>query len=262
MISNKIKLIAIAFLFVMSSGLEARIAGTSMVGSPHDLGSGSNTNIATNLAANEDNGEICVYCHTPHAANVGFDGAPLWNKKSPASLTYKMYGETNATANDAETIGGTAIDDSPTNSSLACLSCHDGVSGIDSIVNAPGSGAKSEVDNATAIQDALTTLYGGNIGSYTSFVDLSNDHPISIVYDAAANGAGVGSLKATNTALTDWVGADEISHLLRNGRVECGSCHDPHNGNKTDNAQGTNTEVNFLRVSNASSALCIGCHAK
>lgn len=262
MISNKIKVaVGVASLLLVLSGLEARIASTSMAGSPHDLGTGANTNIALNAAAGDDNGEICVYCHTPHAANVGFDGAPLWNKKSPNALTYKMYGETNATSNDAATIGGTPIADSPTNSSLACLSCHDGVSGVDSIVNAPGSGAKNEADNANAIAAFTLVDYGGNIGSYTSFVDLSNDHPISIVYDTAADSTKKGSLKAAGTTtLTGWVGADLVSDLLRNGRVECGSCHDPHNGGQTQSV--ANTQVNFLRVSNAGSALCIACHAK
>ena len=36
--------------------------------------------------------------------------------------------------------------------------------------------------------------------------------------------------------------------------VECGSCHDPHNG-------GT-TPVNFMRVNNANSAVCLACHNK
>ncbi|MCK4738285.1 MAG: hypothetical protein KAT10_06945 [Sulfurimonas sp.] len=268
MFNKKIKTLAV-ILLVSSS-----VAFATINDSPHDLawridGTG------TNAASGEDNGEICVYCHTPHAANTSFDGAPLWNKGDGTAKNYMMYG---ATVQDTigGTIAGTPTLATPASPSLACLSCHDGISGIDSIVNAPGSGMGGEVGNATDMVTALTgtTLgnFGGNIGGTPgtatggTLVNLANDHPVSIQYDPTV--AGVASLRpvatvltTTNAGATTWMGATTISDLLRgpDDRVECGSCHDPHNGGKT---QGVDTEVNFLRHSNTNSELCIGCHDK
>ena len=264
MFKNKISFVT-SLLLLSSSLAYGAIAGGGIAGSPHDLGTIANANVATNLASDVDNGAICVYCHTPHAANVAFDGAPLWNKKKTTGQTFTMYGESSDTAADGATIGLTTVPDNPASPSLACLSCHDGISGIDSIVNAPGSGMGALVDNDTNIVAALTNKYGGNIGGTPgtattgTVIDLSNDHPISIAYDTTADGTKKGSLRATGDPLTDWVGADTVGDLLRNGNVECGSCHDPHNGTN-DQALGGN--VNFLRVGNAGSALCLGCHDK
>ncbi|MCK9454482.1 MAG: cytochrome c3 family protein [Sulfurimonas sp.] len=246
MISNKIKVMVLASMLGISSAFAGPISG-----SPHDLS--ANALLDSNTA---DNGEICVYCHTPHAANTAFTGAPLWNKATPTG-TFDMYGATIAGTNTAAT---------PASPSLACLSCHDGVSAIDSIVNAPGSGM-----NAVAGSNDINSLavdYGGNIGGTpgTTTVgnpDLTNDHPVSIVYTPGT--AGLRPVATVLTTLGDnsaWLGATTVEDLLRgvgNDQVECGSCHDPHNGGKT---QGTDTEVNFLRHTNQNSYLCLGCHDK
>ena len=237
-------------LMLMSS---SSVFGATIVGSPHDL---SVVNVANNDASASDNGETCVYCHTPHAANTAFIGAPLWNKNDATVKVYTMYGAT---------VGGTAAAAAPSNPSLACLSCHDGVSAIDSIVNAAGSGMNS-VTGTNDIVTALTTRYGGNIGGTPNVVtadtsvNLANDHPISITYDPTkASLRPTATLLNTTGALDAWVGATDIASLLRSGQIECSSCHDPHNGGKT---QGVDTEVNFLRHSNVNSNLCVGCHDK
>lgn len=246
MINDKIKVVALALMFSGSIAFAGSISG-----SPHDLS--ANADLDSNTA---DNGEICVYCHTPHAANTAFTGAPLWNKATPGG-TFTMYGST---------IAGTATEATPASPSLACLSCHDGVSAIDSIVNAPGSGMNAVVGSNDI--NSLAIDYGGNIGGTpgTTTVgnpDLSNDHPVSIVY--TENTAGLRLKTTVLTSLGDnaaWLGATTIGDLLRGAgsdQVECGSCHDPHNGGKT---QGTDTEVNFLRHTNTNSYLCLGCHDK
>jgi len=260
MINDKIKIVALALMFGGSVAFAGAWSSTGTIAnSPHDL-SPLNT---------DGNGEVCVYCHTPHAANTSFTGAPLWNKGDAALTDYMMYGAT--VVNTAgSTIAGTATDATPASPSLACLSCHDGASAIDSIVNAPGSGMGALVAGTTDIA-SLATTYGGNIGgtvvdaglgdgttttsTNATNVNLSNDHPVSIVYTETT----AASLRLKTYALTDWVGASTVDDLLRNNKVECGSCHDPHNGYAT---QGTDPEVNFLRKTNAGSALCLGCHAK
>lgn len=217
----------------------------------HNLSSTGTGTLKAN--AGENGNEICIYCHTPHAANTAFNGAPLWNKKSPTG-TFFLYGA--ATAGTAgTTLAGTATTGTTPNSpSMACLSCHDGASAINSIVNTSGSGVNADTTNyltTFAGAGTATTIGTGvtNIGT-----DLRNDHPISLNYTEGKAGL---RLKTTNLQVASgviWAGATTVGDLLRGvtGTVECGSCHDPHE----------QTNATFLRASNASSALCIGCHQK
>lgn len=93
-----------------------------------------------NLAANPDilavgTTEICVFCHTPHGANLAQAGqAPLWNRLLPEDTSYTVYDSPNF---DAQDLTGTRR---PKGVSLACLSCHDGTISFDSLINAPTSG--------------------------------------------------------------------------------------------------------------------------
>jgi len=77
-----------------------------------------------------DTTEICVFCHTPHHANSAVEPAPLWNRTNQTEFSYTPYGTTIA-GNYVEEVGSV---------SLACLSCHDGVTTLDNIINAPGKG--------------------------------------------------------------------------------------------------------------------------
>lgn len=227
-----------------------------IAGSKHDLTFASNTIKANTATANT---EICVFCHTPHGSNTNFAGAPLWNKEDASGTVYTTYGTT---------IAGVTADTTVSNSSKACLSCHDGVSAINSVVNAPGSGDATPylgmTDGTTTAADGTAFVMPAaritNIGAGgTTNVDLSNDHPVSITYtDANASlnpkagvfGAGTTGYSATWTTPD---GTQDISSVLRSDKVECSSCHDPHLG-------GNDT---FLRVAtNQGSVLCLGCHAK
>ncbi len=188
-------------------------------------------NLSTGAAGGSDNGEICVYCHTPHASNPAMTGAPLWNKPVPAVASFAMYGQT---------IAGTQTADAPSMVSLACLSCHDGSSAMNAVVNAPGTGGGTGTIGNGGVMSGIAAI-GAD--------DLTNDHPISIDYIP-----GRASLKPVDTALEGdgWGNYTTIAQLLRNGKVECGSCHDPHN-----KQHGT-----FLRNSNVGSKLCLTCHDK
>ncbi len=197
--------------------------GASIVNSKH--------NLSTGTAGSSDNGEVCVYCHTPHASNTLMTAAPLWNKPyDPAAVTFTMYGQT---------IAGTDTDAAPSMVSLACLTCHDGVSAMNSVVNAPGTGLGTGNIGSPGVMSGVAALG----------TDLTNDHPISIEYIP-----GRASLVPTSTPLsgTGWGDYTTVANLLRAGKVECGSCHDVH-----DKQHGT-----FLRNTNVGSALCITCHAK
>lgn len=129
--------------------------------------------------------------------------------------------------------------------------------------------------------------YIANLGT-----DLTNDHPIGIQY--CGGGITATSLTAA-TACTDkdfrnvntqvingnqifWVEtgtADnaktrtDLPLYQRSGAdaglgplVECASCHDPHVSTGQAGPNGLTAGETFLRISNASSAVCTACHVK
>ncbi|MBI5388062.1 MAG: cytochrome c3 family protein [Verrucomicrobia bacterium] len=160
--------------------------------------------------------EICKFCHTPHNAKSP-QLAPLWNHASTAS-TFTLYSSPSLNA----TLG------QPAGVSKACLSCHDGSVAIDSFGNQTGT--------HFVTGDAL-------LGT-----DLANDHPISFTFDAALATADGGLFTPESGSYVD--AAHKVP--LYSAKLECGSCHNPHD----------NQYTKFLRKSNASSALCLTCHNK
>ena len=135
-------------------------AQSGIVGSKHDLATGTN-----------DNYEVCVYCHTPHGGNADVE-APLWNKPGGVQA-YRTY--------DSATIDGKIL---PVGSvSTACLSCHDGTQAMDTVINAPGSGlGDGRIRSGVG---ALSPNVIANLG-----VDLRNDHPVGVQYGGFADGRG------------------------------------------------------------------------
>ena len=95
---------------------------------------GNPIEISSHMDTSRNNyGEVCVYCHTPHGANQA-NGlvAPLWNRTIKATV-YTTYADLGTTTLSQELV-------QPGSASLTCLSCHDGQTAVDSIVNMPGSG--------------------------------------------------------------------------------------------------------------------------
>ncbi len=171
---------------------------------------------AHDLSTSTSDKQLCVVCHTPHNGSIGVD-APLWNHALTAQ-NFTMYTST--------TLDATMPADGPMPDGISklCLSCHDGVTGI--------------LD------------YGDNTGSSPMAgdsalgVDLTNDHPVSFVYDTA--------LATADGDLFDPAATPAVAELLFGGQVECASCHDVHD----------DTNSPFLRMSNANSSLCLTCHNK
>ncbi|MFQ5427825.1 MAG: hypothetical protein ACE5EZ_02480 [Thermodesulfobacteriota bacterium] len=243
--------------------------------------------------------QICVFCHTPHHTNT--QSTPLWNRDVSNSVNYAAYGTTIAgtTINNAD-LGG------PT---LACLSCHDGTTTFDSLVNAPGKGGLVPggqdgilTTGGSTVQwifkmpgnlfesqnfDHFDTTGGACAGCHSSFFggpplvgtastvqalaigeDLTNDHPVSVPYSASSKA----SLRPINTIIGDidltlglvnttsyytnlqqnrWAVSGFISStasigsILKNNKVECSSCHDPHFRNLSyDEVDSTYTYAN------------------
>jgi len=81
--------------------------------------------------------EVCVYCHTPHGAN-STAAAPLWNR-TVAQRNYILYNQDQTTSSTtySQASGSDLKYTQPGPNSLTCLSCHDGATAIDSVINMP-----------------------------------------------------------------------------------------------------------------------------
>lgn len=297
----------------------AGTAANGIAGTRHNMG-GLGRVITTNNTS-----EICVFCHTPHHTNTANNLKPLWNRGSQAPAAFTAYGTT---------IAGTAVANTDIGStSLACLSCHDGVTTFDNLVNAPGKagvtaggadrGWSFSMPTPTfglpspVIHNFTTSVLscgachnsaadqGANVTRLLVGSDLSNDHPVSIAYIS-----GTAGLRTTDTVISSinltsdlassaatafsanllqnrWAvkgfisDTATIADLLRNGKVECSSCHDPHFDNRSwDEAEPTwadgikttwcgndgeaCSDGQFLRRvgGNTGSGVCRTCHNK
>ena len=278
-----------ALLFTFTGTASAGIADTK-----HNLGSGAGPagrNQASNTA------EICVFCHTPHGGSTDAP-VPLWNKRlgaagAPAGGgSYTTYDQLATPSLD----GAVAVVGSV---SMACLSCHDGTQAMDNIINAPGSGNVSADgggnDGLAYTWTGATVNAAGRLASGAALIgtDLQNDHPIGIQYcgggltgsgNAVSGTCNDGDFVAPKTAVintnqifwvdtgTAGVGVKQRTDLplyQRTGNtagpmVECASCHDPHvsSGQAGPAGSGQVAGETFLRISNASSAVCTACHVK
>jgi len=94
--------------------------------------------------------------------------------------------------------------------------------------------------------------------------NLSDDHPISMSYEAVYGEKGAKNFIDGATAVSK--GIRFYGGAAR--RLECGSCHDPHVAYGYD-AEKRNASIPgdpayrpFLRVSNTGSRLCLTCHVK
>jgi predicted CXXCH cytochrome family protein len=157
--------------------------------------------------------EICVFCHTPH------NSAParaLWNRDLPPT-TYTLY--------QSSTLS--AVINQPTGASRLCLSCHDGTTALGALRVAPSGGAVS---------------LGPLTGKSSLGTDLSDDHPVSFLYDTTL--ASKQGQLVDPSVLTNQIRLDET------GQLQCTACHDPH----------ISVNRSFLRVDDRYAALCRACH--
>ncbi|MCL7488635.1 MAG: cytochrome c3 family protein [Desulfobulbaceae bacterium] len=122
------------------------------------------------------------------------------------------------------------IADQPGAASKVCLACHDGTISIDSFGGMSGS-----------------ISIGGNADVGTN---LADDHPVGIDWNHQTAGSA-----CTTCHPIIWVDSVAIMTFpptpMFNGKVECPSCHDPHNGFDLPH---------LVRDTMAGSQLCFNCH--
>ena len=180
-----------------------------------------------------DESQICVFCHTPHNASPS---VPLWNNLSTTG-TFTVYSSGTLEYSPSQFAQGLDVN----SMSRLCLSCHEGTTGMNSLVNPGDTGA-----NPTMFGFDRFVQLGApkQTASYISD-ELTRMHPVGIDYAVSAGDPDIYAAP-TNAELK-----------LFNGFLECSTCHDPHVDSTADPEYD-----NFLRIPNTSSAMCLACHDK
>ncbi len=237
--------------------------------------------------ANGGTREVCVFCHTPHAATQADQGgqplrAPLWNRRVPAGSTYTPY--TSNTLDAASIAEG--LSSQPGGSSKLCLSCHDGMLAIGN-VNVLGGRANVSVPMLGTGPGGTMPPGEGTASGFTRNLgtDLRNDHPISVTFTsqlAARDGelrpvdaqqrwpAGTGTVVGVRAPGYRPLVPLESTGSSGAGQVQCASCHDPHL-RELDAAKGNAKFLRGQRFQEAAPSasysavddiLCLACHDK
>jgi hypothetical protein len=230
------KLSAVALVLALS----VSPAWAQFTGSGHDFSDGvthyvpsSGTYDTGESTWNVGGEDKCTVCHNAHTPGVG---QPLWFHKLSTTATYLVYDATQSQTLDA-TVG------QPTGTTILCLSCHDGVVGVDQY----GWGAIYAPPNNT-----YTVPHPIN-------GDLSHTHPISFDYNGGLAAAD-GFLYDPATINLDLVAFNGFhvqgtldNVLLDNGQMQCATCHDVHNKFALPHA---------LNIPKSQDQICETCHNK
>ena len=117
---------------------------------------------------------ICVFCHTPHAAN---DKAPppLWNRKL-SGATYRPYESSSFDAGKRVGWLESAGRGQPGGASKLCLSCHDGTVALGSVLVLDGRQNQNINVSGTAPDGTIPEGKGASTGFTRRLgVDLTNE---------------------------------------------------------------------------------------
>ncbi|HOA72931.1 MAG TPA: cytochrome c3 family protein [Phycisphaerae bacterium] len=160
-------------------------------------------------------GSACDACHVPHVQAIRPVATPTTQPATqPAVELFRIPGQAPVFVPGQFTPGPT---------SLLCLGCHDGTIGTSTLGSAHA--MLAGVREGFGVPDEL----------------LWRDHPIGIPYPVDPNNYRPASF------------VEKQGIRLPQGRVECISCHDPHN---QAGVRG------MLWMPNRRSALCLTCHLK
>ena len=268
------KLVSLLVIAIVASlGAAVVFAGqapqTGVNGSMHDI---TYLGVAQGFYNQDDYQRVCIFCHTPHNAQPNGDvAAPLWNHTlstvdlapytwaAPANLPIQI---------DADPLIGP---------SRLCMSCHDGITAVDS--HGPTVG----------------TAQGNNNGNHAmsspgrAITDLTVTHPIGFLYqdaldartnteliDPSTGATFIQSVLLGNAAVNSdsrlagrgaWTpGTKKISDTLYGGYMTCASCHEVHNLKNAVNAPSVSNASfapnYFVWAPEEGSALCLSCHIK
>ncbi len=184
---TKRNLLTLALAILLCLGFAATSFAT-VVGTLHDM---------TLRSVVEQNGEVCIYCHSPHVEDISVlaDYNPLWSGTAQLATNFDAYESSTLQASITDPLDGP---------SRLCMSCHDGSIAIDSAL----SGTEVLSGNALVGDGA----------------DLTSDHPIGFDYtDVASNDTEIRIETST------YAGATIADFLFgANDLMTCATCHDVH----------------------------------
>ena len=229
--TRTIGLVMLILVLATSMSFAARPSKQLIVNSLHDLrgtlGGASFT--------------LCNFCHVAHktVADVypSYVGPLLWNHTLSKVTSYGVYtsGTFAAYGTDIADLG--TLNGAGYSTSNLCLSCHDGTIAVDSWY--------APVTGKSYLPLPGNTFF---MPTDTQIKDLTNTHPVNFTYYNAPWLSAAGVLAPANSSSVD--GAGVIP--LENGKMQCWTCHDAHNG-----ASGI-FEQNF--PAQASGSFCTYCH--
>ncbi len=161
-------------------------------------------------------GDLCIACHYTQRSDIP-EEAPLWN---PSANYDQQFGNAfGHSRRDRDRWTGAGA------GSLRCMPCHDGTVASDMFggLSAPRADHRQHPILNTALHGA-------------------SNHPVGVPYPTLDRG-----FRPISAVLA------EGQIPLPDGKVECVSCHDPHNESGVRD---------MLTKSDARSALCLTCHKK
>ena len=226
------------------------VSKATIIGSDHDFSINTNywINGTINWVVKFGSTNVCSECHTIHHAQNPANG-PLFIHSPSANTSFVTYDKANS-----PTYAGGAITLGP--GSLACLSCHDGSTAINSTTDSTG--AIGTNGTAQVFIDAggiITQIPGGGAGSpgVAGANDLTHMHPIGFLYNTAlaADPTGIKPTSSTFNA----AGSPTVASVLKAGQLECSTCHDIHR------TIGNATSSGIMTIASGQN-LCLGCHNK
>jgi hypothetical protein len=216
-----VKLVGLCALVCLGAGQLAVAAPLTNLNNRHNMSSDATHGGRRALPASSGGtDQICIFCHTPHAAAPG---TKLSSRPDPATSSFPLYAQPLAIKGNVPGFEDptapsrskyTTTDPTvtyPNGATRLCLSCHDGVTAIG------------------ILRDSTTiAMVGGeNYVPATAAIDLSTSHPISFVYDTAVL-ADVLAARGANTYQLPDPGDTIDTPLDGLSRMQCTTCHDPH----------------------------------
>lgn len=219
---TRLNLIAVLMIFIMAP---AAHAVTKIKYTRHNLSSTGKYSIKSSSET-----QICIFCHAPH--NTESIDTPLWSHaKQDVSVGFQMASTANVSPNR-----GTWADPTPTGISKKCLSCHDGTVAIGALANGNTIAVTGASGGSGDTLAGARTSGGGLISGDYGFIgtDLRGGHVISFNYEQTQGSLPVVDYRRWADIKSNY--PDWQLMFDRTGKMQCHTCHDPHNDWCNDSA--------------------------